>query len=133
MDSYDEIFDFLEVTPDKRMACLKHLLNSTRAKLNDATKGKIYGRVSDFDSTRTVTVHTVHTIPQIVPSSGSSDSGSDKSTKSKRSAKQMMKDKGLTNEMLVQFNIYPSGKDGKTYLVKDVEQAEEALKSKSVA
>jgi hypothetical protein len=33
MDSYDEIFEFLNVPSDKRIACLKHLLTSAQAKL----------------------------------------------------------------------------------------------------
>ena len=38
MDAYDEIFDFFNATQEQRIACLKHLLNSTRAKLPSSTK-----------------------------------------------------------------------------------------------
>ena len=41
MDSYDEIFDFLNVSPETRISCLKHLLNSAQAKLNLKTKDEI--------------------------------------------------------------------------------------------
>ena len=56
MDAYDEIFDFLDLDKDKRIACLKHLLHSSRASLNSSTKGKIYERVTDHDAPMTVTV-----------------------------------------------------------------------------
>ena len=97
MDAYDEIFDFLEVSPEKRIACLKHLLNSTRARLPDATKGKIYGRIADRDAPVTTTARPLHqnlsTFTPPTPRApeggggGSSESGSDGTTKSKKSIK----------------------------------------------
>ena len=71
MDAYDEIFDYLNVTPAKRIECLKHLLDSARAKIPDSTKGKIYSRLSSAP----------------VPAQESDDSGSDTSKKEKKSLK----------------------------------------------
>jgi len=71
MDAYDEIFDFLNVPPPKRIECLKHLLDSARAKIPDATKGKIYSRVVS--------------VPISAPATD--DSGSDTSKKEKKSLK----------------------------------------------
>jgi len=103
MDAYDEIFDFLQITPQKRIECLKHLLNSARAKVPDATKGKIYSRV-------------VSAPPPI-----ESDSGSDTSKKEKKTLKNKLfasvkaeeeaEAQNITAEQIVQAR--PEGIEGK--------------------
>jgi len=125
MDSIDEIFDFLEVPSAQRIECLKHLLYSSRAKLNDSTKGKIVGRVASHTVPTPGTPFVAPVVGRAAPPSPPpSEAGSDESSKSRRNGKQMMEDEGLTPEMMASFNIVPSGKGkaGGKYSVKDVEQ-----------
>ena len=112
MDSYDEIFDFLNTPPDQRMACLKHLLNSTRAKLNDATKGKIYGRVCDFECPRTLTVKPVVVVAPEPPQSDSGSAKSSSNSKVHHAAKKKMIEFNITSEELITAGITGTGKGG---------------------
>lgn len=41
----DEIFYYLNISPEKRLECLQHLLYSQSAEISEETKEKIYRRV----------------------------------------------------------------------------------------
>jgi len=110
MDAYDEIFDFFNATQEQRIACLKHLLNSTRANLPSSTKGKIYDRVSDFDAPRNLCVQPIIKQQEFDTKSESSDCDSktenrkikDKSFASV-SAEQLATDYGYSAESIKEY------------------------------
>ena len=123
MDAYDEIFDFFGATQEQKIACLKHLLNSTRAKLPSSTKGKIYDRVTDFDAPRNIFVQPIQKFPDEDAKSETSDTDSkveSRKIKNKEfssvAAEELAESYGYSVELLKEFatsNNLDTGKKNK--------------------
>ena len=89
MDSYDEIFEFLNVPSDKRIACLKHLLNSAQAKLTLKARDEISKTV------HRISKYSPEVKPEVKPEvidESSSESSSDSESSPKLKFKKCIRD-----------------------------------------